>query len=138
MIRVLGELKLGERMMTMRTSRVAVHCMLILCVLAAQGWADCKNKTPGVKLIPDPTFTSFSFAPESVVGGVPSQATVALSGSQVGCNRVINLSSNKPAVAAVPATVTIGPGQSKATFSIQTGGVAATTKVYLTASEHPV
>ena len=119
----------------MRTSRVAIHYVLILCVLAAQGWADCPRKTPGIKLIPDPTFTSFSFAPESVVGGVSSQATVALSGSVVGCNRVINLSSSKPAVAVVPATVTIGPGQSKATFPIQTRGVAATTGAFLKASD---
>ena len=124
----------------MRTSRVAVHHVLILCVLAAEGWADCRKPlAPGVKLqLPDPTLISFSLAPESIVGGASSQATVTLSGSVVGCNRVIKVSNDRPAVVTAPATVTIEPGQSKATFPIQTRGVAATTGAVLKASDAQV
>src|SRR5437870_6356590 len=105
----------------MRTSRIAIHYVLLFCVLAAQGWADCrKTLSPGMKQLPDPTLISFSFAPDNVVGGGLSLATVTLSRSVVGCNWVIKLSSDRPTAAAVPETVTVRPGQSMETFAIET------------------
>ena len=83
---------------------------------------------------PDPTsLTNLDINPATVVGGDLSSGTVIVSVSAPDTT-VISLSSSKPAVASVPATVTVPTGGFTGTFLIATSPVASTTNVVITAT----
>lgn len=72
--------------------------------------------------------------PATVVGGVNTIGTVTLESAANG-NTSISLSSNKPAVATVPATVTVNNGQTSANFTITTNTVVTNESVVITATQ---
>jgi IPT/TIG domain-containing protein/putative pyrroloquinoline-quinone-binding quinoprotein len=72
--------------------------------------------------------------PTSVVGSTTSTGTVTLSGPAPSGGAVVSLSSAKPTVAAVLATVTVSAGLTTATFKVTTGAVATATVVAITGS----
>ncbi len=66
--------------------------------------------------------------------GSTTTGTVTLEAPAAPGNIMVNLSSNNPAVATVPATVTVPAGATSVTFPIQTNGVSANTPILFTAS----
>ncbi|HZP63005.1 MAG TPA: hypothetical protein VFB28_06265 [Terriglobales bacterium] len=77
---------------------------------------------------------NFKVNPTSVVGPLPSTATVYLVGVAPGSGLVVNLSSNS-SIAAVPPSVTIPAGATNASATVTTIGVASTSTATLTASD---
>ncbi len=65
--------------------------------------------------------------PTSVVGGTSSTGTVTLAAAAPAGGAVVNLSSNNPTAAHVPASVTVAAGATTATFTITTSPVASNT-----------
>jgi len=68
--------------------------------------------------------TSLSVSPASLVGGASATGAVSISRKAPAGGFVVTLSSSAEC-ATVPATVTVMPGSTKATFSIVTSGVAS-------------
>ena len=82
----------------------------------------------------DPTsLKSIGPSPNTITGGAPGGATIALNGSAGPNGAVISLSSSSP-LAVVPATVTAPAGSFFQPFTIQTSQVAVTTPVTITAT----
>lgn len=76
--------------------------------------------------------------PRVVTGGTPAVGTVRLTGPAPAGGQVVNLASNNPTKAAVPATVTVPQGAVTADFTITTARVRATRTVTLTAQSQGV
>jgi hypothetical protein len=70
---------------------------------------------------------------DPVIGGASVRGTVTLSGPAPAVGRAVTLSSNKPAVATVPSSITVTAGQTSATFEVATKPVTQTTRVTITA-----
>ena len=85
-------------------------------------------------LAPPNALASLSLNPASVVGGSPSTGTATLTSAAPPGGRVVSLSSANPAVATVPASVTVPANATSATFPVTTSVVASTTTVILTGS----
>jgi hypothetical protein len=95
-------------------------------------WSATRSFTPQAP--PPPTsLTNLDINPATVEGGSLSGGTVIVSVSAPDTT-VIALSSSNPAVASVPASVTVPVGGFTGTFTIPTAAVAATTTVVITAS----
>lgn len=77
-----------------------------------------------------PAPTALSLSPSTVVGGRSVKATVTLSSYAGG---IVSLSSSKPGVATVPATVLVPAGSNSASFTVQTTRVTARTSVVISA-----
>src|SRR5262249_17801725 len=73
-------------------------------------------------------------SPASVVGGASAQGTVTLTSGAPAGGAVITLSSASPAVASVPASVTVAAGATSAAFPVTTTSVTTSSSVVLTAS----
>ena len=83
---------------------------------------------------PEPTaLTNLDVNPATVAGGSASSGTVIVSVSAPDTT-VVSLSSSNPAIASVPATVTVPTGGFTGTFPIATSPVASTTGVVITAT----
>ena len=82
----------------------------------------------------DPLLSDLQFSPGSVEGGNDVIATVLLNANAPDGGVTVQLSSDTPEVAAVPATVYIPPGISQASFVLTTSPVAASTNVNISAS----
>jgi hypothetical protein len=95
-------------------------------------WSAARSFTPAAP--PPPTaLTNLDVNPTTVVGGNASSGTVIVSVAAPDTT-VIALSSSNPAVAAVPASVTVPTNGFTGTFTITTTAVAASTAVTITAS----
>jgi hypothetical protein len=81
----------------------------------------------------DPTVSSLSVNPTSVVGGNPSTGTVTLSTAAPNGGSVVSLVSSDTSVATVPASVTVPAGTTSATFTVTTAVIATDRIVTLTA-----
>src|SRR5262249_35412702 len=77
-------------------------------------------------LAPGSTISSLALSPASVAGGTSSQGTVSLNFTAPS-SVVVTLTSSNPAVAAVPASVTVPAGATGASFTVTTASVAANT-----------
>ena len=75
------------------------------------------------------TLTSLTLNPGSVTGGTPSTGTVTLSAPAPTGGALVTLSSSNPAVATVPANVTILAGGTSAIFTVNTTVVTTSTPV---------
>jgi hypothetical protein len=71
-----------------------------------------------------PTLSSFGLDPERVARGGISVGTVALSGPAPTGGVVVNLASANPRLVSVPPSITVGEGQTTATFGASTQPVA--------------
>jgi hypothetical protein len=80
-----------------------------------------------------PALESLTLDPNTVVGGNPSTGTVALNGPAPAGGLQVQLSSNNPNVASVPASVTVPAGQRTASFRVDTRVVASQTQAMITA-----
>jgi F5/8 type C domain len=77
--------------------------------------------------------TSVSLNPNLAIGGTTPTGTVTLTPAPTG-GAVVRLSSSNPALASVPAAVTVPPGASSATFTISTSPVAELMQVDISAT----
>ena len=82
------------------------------------------------------TLSSMYLSPASVSGGTPSTGTVGLSAPAPVGGKAISLSSSNPAVATVPATVTVPAGATWANFTVFTSSVTASTAVTISADNY--
>lgn len=82
-----------------------------------------------------PKVATITFSPTSAVGGgTAPTGTITMNGGAVTANTVINLSSSNPAVAIVPASVTVTSGSATANFAVSLpAGVDSNTTVTVTA-----
>ncbi len=69
-----------------------------------------------------------------MLGGNPSQGSVALNGAAPAGGIVVTLSSSNTAVATVPASVTVAAGATSATFTVTTRTVTSSTSITISAS----
>ena len=82
---------------------------------------------------PAPALASVGASPASLVGGGVATGTVTLTGAAPAGGAPVSLSSASSAVT-VPASVTVGPGATTATFAIATSAVATATAATLSAT----
>jgi hypothetical protein len=80
-----------------------------------------------------PSITNLALSPSSVSGGTTAQGAVILS-SAADAAATVALSSSNPAVASVPASVTIAAGSQSGVFNITTSSVATDTSVTISAT----
>ncbi len=80
-----------------------------------------------------PGLTNLSVSPSVVLGGQPATGTITLSGPAGTGGAVVSLASSTQTVG-VPATVTVPPGATSATFSVSTGPVTAASCALVTAT----
>jgi hypothetical protein len=77
--------------------------------------------TKGAKIkIVRPVVSTVTISPSTVVGGNTATGTVTLSGPAAAGGLVLKLSSQKPTIGSVPATVTVPAGATSVTFPITT------------------
>ncbi len=81
---------------------------------------------------PEASLNSLTLNPTSVTGGGPSQGSVTLTSAAPTGGADVALSSSNPAVASLPASVTVAAGATSATFSVSTSTVGANTNVTIT------
>jgi hypothetical protein len=74
-----------------------------------------------------PALTGFTLTPASVVGGIPSTATVTLASPAPSVGVAINVETSLPLAASVPKSVTIPGGATSASFTVKTFPVDTTT-----------
>lgn len=84
-------------------------------------------------LVITPPLAGFAIVPSSVTGGTSAQATITLAAPAPIGGTSVSISNNAAALS-VPPSVTIASGQSTATFTVFTFGVAATANATVTAS----
>src|SRR5437867_497304 len=82
--------------------------------------------------------SSLTLSPSTVNAGSSSTGTVTLNGPAPAGGTVVVLSSSKPSVASVPASVTVPAGGSSATFTVATSAGAASTSVTVSATARGV
>lgn len=80
------------------------------------------------------SLSAVSVSPTSVVGGSAAQGTITLTSGAPSGGALVRLSSTNPAVADVPASVTVAAGAVTATFGVSTSAVTANTSVSITAT----
>jgi acetyl esterase/lipase len=85
-------------------------------------------------LVGTPELAGLSLAPTTVTGSKTSTGTVILDRTAPAGGTPVSLSSSDPAVAAVPATVTVAQGASSATFTVTTSPVSSAKTVTVSAS----
>lgn len=81
-----------------------------------------------------PTLSSLSLNPSSVVGGNRVVGTVTLTAPAPEGGYLVQLNSNAPTLVTMPSSVTVPAGQRSVNFEVATRTVSATTTVTLTAS----
>ena len=104
-------------------------------------WSAVRRFTVGA-----PTWTNFaatSLTPDGAIGGSTVLGKVHIQNTARAGGQVYTLTSSKPAVASVPASVTIPAGASSATYTVTTHNVALSTPVMITVwsegnGDHPV
>jgi hypothetical protein len=74
-----------------------------------------------------PLLAALTVTPTSVVGGSPATGTVTLASPAPAVGVAVNLSSNLPLAASVPASITVPGGATSASFTVTTFPSAATT-----------
>ena len=77
---------------------------------------------------------SLTLSPSSITGGASPAAFVTLTGAAPAGGIQVALSSSNPALANVPATVTVAPGDFTTVVNVATGQVTANTVVVISAS----
>jgi hypothetical protein len=90
--------------------------------------------TPTTPTPTGPVVASVSVDPASVTGGTAVTATLTLTEAAPAGGAVVNLVSSDPAVAVVPASVTVEAGATSVSFPITTTAVTAATPITITAT----
>jgi len=127
------------------------NCLLIVLVLgcllsvAACGGTSAETSpsptpnpspspTPSPAPTPGPGGSSLTISPQSVQGQAQPQATVTLPNAAPAGGAIVQLSSDNPTAARVPASVLVQQGSRSATFTIDTATVSASQNVRITAT----
>lgn len=113
---------------TISTNPVASPTQVVIT-----GWLGNSSRQATLTVNP-PALESLTLDPNTVVGGNPSTGRVALNAPAPAGGLQVQLSSNNPNVASVPASVTVPAGQRSATFTVNTQAVASQTQVTITAT----
>jgi hypothetical protein len=98
----------------------------------AGAWSSVRRFTPRAAASP-PALATLALSPTSVVGGNSSEGRVTLTSAAPAGGFAVSLSSST-ATASVPASVSVAPGATSATFAVATSPVATSTPATLTAS----
>ena len=98
--------------------------------------ADGATRTATLTVMPPPPpkLSSLTLSPSTVAAGSSSTGTVTLSGPAPAGGALVTLLSSKPAVAAVPADVTVAAGTSSASFTVSTATASSNTSAVISAS----
>jgi hypothetical protein len=94
--------------------------------------------TGQLTLTPPDVPVSVSFNPAQTSGTDGAQGIVTLANPGLPTGDVVSLQSSNPAIAAVPASTTVGQGTTIGGFTVTTAAVAATTTVTISATENGV
>lgn len=94
--------------------------------------------TQSTYTVTPPRVSSIGASPQTVIGGGTSTGVVHLAGRAVAGGTAVDLASNKPTVASVPASVSVNGGTTSANFVITTYGVNANQGVVLSATTGPI
>ena len=89
-------------------------------------------------LVVSRAIASLTLDPGTVVGGTSSTATVTLRAAAPGGGAVVVLASSNSVLATVPNSVLVPGGQTSATFTVNTGGVTATSSVIISGTYEEV
>jgi hypothetical protein len=81
-----------------------------------------------------PTVSALALSPTSVIGGATATATVTLSGNAPVNGVTVLLTSDQPAIAGVPGTVSVIAGAKNASYTVATSTVAVDTVVTISAT----
>jgi len=81
----------------------------------------------------DPLLSSVTLNPSAVAGGHAATGAVQLNAAAPTGGIVVNLSSNNPSIASVPATVSVPAGATTATFAVATNVVTSSGSATITA-----
>ncbi len=81
-----------------------------------------------------PVLASVSLSPTRVVGGTPATGTVSLSAAAADAGAVVLLSVSNTSLANVPASVTVAPGSTTATFTVGTRSTRRSKNVTVSAT----
>jgi hypothetical protein len=119
----------GQRTATFTVTTQAVCSQVQVTIRAQLG----NSERQAVLTVNPPALESLTLDPNTVVGGNPSTGTVALNAPAPAGGLQVQLSSNNPNVASVPASVTVPAGQRTASFRVDTRVVASQTQVMITA-----
>jgi len=121
---------------TSGTFTVTTHTVVPYTPVTITATANGVSKS--ATLIVEPTGNpTFKLNPTSVIGGAAnSTGTITVPGPAPAGGIPIVLSSNNPAAASVPASVTIPAGQTSVQFTVTTYSVTTNTSVVITASSH--
>lgn len=92
------------------------------------------DSTYSASVDPASTVTALAISPATVVAGGSATGTVTISPVAPGSGASVALTSSNPAVASVPATVSVLAAASSATFTVSTAAVSTPTTVTVTAS----
>lgn len=130
---------------TMRPFSIPAPASVLVAILACAALAGCTGgggdltapaeRSPSLAKVPNGgAIAALVVAPATVTGGATAQGTVTIGSAAPAKGTVVALASSHPAVAAVPASVTIPRGQTSATFAITTAPTAGAS-VTITASQ---
>src|SRR5262249_46258999 len=113
------------------TSVTAPSSVVLSATFAgARRWATPARHPPPPPAPP----SALSVSPTSVTGGNPATGTVTLTSAAPAGGLVVTLSSQLPAIASVPATVTVPAGALTASYTVTTFPIANTTALTLGAT----
>src|SRR5829696_5329409 len=99
----------------------------------AGAWSSVRRFTPGA-FSQAPSLAGIALNPASVAGGSTSEGTASLTSAAPSGGAVVTVSSSNTVAATVPASVSVAPGTTSATFAIPTSAVTTSTRVTITAS----
>ncbi|MER3412896.1 MAG: hypothetical protein C4341_01415 [Armatimonadota bacterium] len=88
----------------------------------------------GIITVQTPSIFSFVVSPRTIQGGNTTQGTVFLNGPAPAGGAVVTLQSLKPAVVQVPVSVTVAPGSTSASFTINSSPVQSQQSVTVKAT----
>jgi hypothetical protein len=123
----------GSQTATFRISTKAVSASTPVTITASYNSVKQQAK---FTIVPAFSLSSVSVSPSSLIGlfgGAPAVGTVTLSGP-ASDGVVVSLASGTPAIVSVPASVSVTPGATTATFVISALEVAANTPVTVSAT----
>lgn len=120
----------GQSSATFVVTSVAVAADVNASITATVGTQSLSNTL----VVKAPVAQSVTFLPNSVLGGKASVGTVTLNGITAVGGRVVQLRSSNPAIAAVPASVTVPVGKNVITFNVTTSAVLTSSDITITAT----
>ncbi len=113
---------------TIATGSVAASTSVTIAAAFASG-----TRSAPLTVSP-PSISSLTLSPTNVLGGVSAQGTVTLPIAAGGQGALVQLSSNNPSFASVPANVTVAAGATTATFPISTTTASSPIAVAISAT----